>query len=131
MKEIELIGNNATQKDKGMYTVLELVLEMYERGLEFLPIDLYKSDATKFLVEEDGVRPPLSAIPSFGTVNAKNVAKAREDGKFSSKENLVSRAKIGKSALELLDKYGCTKGWIPTCCLSLYFRNSKAARSYL
>ena len=46
MKEIELQGNAATQKDKEMYPVLEIVFEMYERGLKFLPIDLYKSDAT-------------------------------------------------------------------------------------
>ena len=52
MKEIDLLGNNATQKDKAMYPVLELVLEMYERGLKFLPIDLYKSHATKFIPEE-------------------------------------------------------------------------------
>ena len=53
MKEIDLLGNNATQKDKAMYPVLELVLEMYERGLKFLPIDLYKSSATKFIPEEN------------------------------------------------------------------------------
>ena len=55
MKEIDLLGNNATQKDKTMYPVLELVLEMYERGFDFLPIDLYKSSSTKFIVEEDGI----------------------------------------------------------------------------
>ena len=110
----------ASNVEKDMITVLEVVNEMMERGIDFLPIDLYKSDATKFLVEEDGVRPPLSAIPTFGTVNAKNVARAREDGKFSSKENLVSRAKIGKSALELLDKYGCTKGMPNSSQVSLF-----------
>lgn len=119
MKKIES-NPEATAVEKDMITVLEVVNEMLERGIEFLPIDLYKSDATKFLVEDEGVRPPLSAIPSFGTVNAKNVVKAREDGKFSSKENLVSRAKIGKSALELLDKYGCTKGMPNSAQVSLF-----------
>ena len=70
MKEIDLQGNNATPKDKTMYPVLELVLEMYERGIKFLPIDLYKSSATKFLVEEDGIRPPLNSIAGLGTVAA-------------------------------------------------------------
>ena len=110
----------ASNVEKDMVIVLEVVNEMMERNIDFLPIDLYKSDATKFLVEEDGVRPPLSAIPTFGTVNAKNIAKARVDGKFSSKENLVSRAKIGKSALELLDKYGCTKGMPNSSQVSLF-----------
>ena len=111
---------NATPVEKSMVTVLEVVNEMMERKIKFLPIDLYKSDATKFLVEEEGIRPPLSAIPTFGTVNAKNIVKAREDGKFSSKENLVSRSKIGKIALELLDKYGCTKGMPNSSQVSLF-----------
>ncbi|MBR6689174.1 MAG: PolC-type DNA polymerase III [Clostridia bacterium] len=119
MKTIES-NPEASNVEKDMVTVLEVVNEMMERGIDFLPIDLYKSDATKFLVEEDGIRPPLSAIPTFGTVNAKNIAEARNDGKFSSKENLVSRAKIGKSALELLDKYGCTKGMPNSSQVSLF-----------
>ena len=53
MNEIERLGNNATQKDKGMYNILEYVLEMYKRGISFLPIDIYKSQATKFTMEKD------------------------------------------------------------------------------
>lgn len=53
MKEIDLAGNSATTKDKNMYAILELVLEMYERGINFLPMDLYKSHATKFQIEEE------------------------------------------------------------------------------
>ena len=119
MKNIES-NPEATNVEKDMVTVLEVVNEMMERNIDFLPIDLYKSDAVKFLVEEEGIRPPLSAIPTFGTVNAKNITKAREEGKFSSKENLVSRAKIGKTALELLDKYGCTKGMPNSSQVSLF-----------
>ena len=48
-----------------MYAILELVLEMYERGIKFLPMDLYKSHATKFQVEEGGIRPPLNSIPGL------------------------------------------------------------------
>ena len=52
MYELEMLGNNMSVKEKGMYTVLELVNEMYERGYEFLPIDLYKSDAKNFKIED-------------------------------------------------------------------------------
>ncbi len=65
MKEIDMQGNSASTKDKNMYAILELVLEMYERGIKFLPIDLYKSHSTKFLMEEDGIRPPLNSIPGL------------------------------------------------------------------
>ena len=52
MHELEMLGNNMSVKEKGMYTVLELVNEMYERGYEFLPIDLYKSDSKNFKIED-------------------------------------------------------------------------------
>ena len=82
MKEIDLAGNNATVKDKNMYAILELVLEMYERGYEFLPMDLYKSHSTKFLVEEGKIRPPLNSIPGLGTVAAEGIMKSREERKI-------------------------------------------------
>lgn len=65
MKELENLGNGMSVKEKGMYTVLEIVLEMYERGFKFLPIDLYKSHSTKFKVEDGAIRPPLSSIPGL------------------------------------------------------------------
>ncbi|MDD6796489.1 MAG: DNA polymerase III subunit alpha, partial [Clostridiaceae bacterium] len=73
MKEIKMMGNNASPKDQDMYDDMELVLEMYERGLKFLPIDLYKSDATKFKVEEDGIRPPFNSISGMGNVAAESI----------------------------------------------------------
>lgn len=82
MKEIDLQGNNASVKDKNMYAILELVLEMYERGFEFLPMDLYKSHSSKFLVEDGKIRPPLNSIPGLGTVAAEGIEKAREDRKI-------------------------------------------------
>lgn len=110
----------ATQTEKDTITVLEVVNEMLERGIEFLPIDIYKSDSTKFLVEDGKIRPPLSSIPTFGTVNAVNIVKARENGKFSSKENLLARAKLGKVGIELLDKCGCIKGMPASSQVSLF-----------
>ncbi len=67
MKEIDLQGNNAAKKDQDMYPVLELVLEMYERGIKFLPIDLYKSHWKNFKIEEDGIRPPINSISGLRT----------------------------------------------------------------
>ena len=65
MRELEMLGNAISTKDKNVYTILEIVLEMYERNIKFLPIDLYKSHATKFIMEEDGIRPPLNSIPGL------------------------------------------------------------------
>ena len=120
MKEIDLAGNSATTKDKNMYAILELVLEMYERGINFLPIDLYKSHATKFIVAEDGIRPPLNRTPGLGTVAAQGIDDAKKDGKFMSIDDMKIRSKIGKSVIELLDRVGCLKGMSQSNQMSLF-----------
>ena len=120
MKEIDLLGNSATPKDKTMYPILELVLEMYERGFEFLPMDLYKSDATKFIVEDNALRPPLNSIPGLGTVAALGIAEARKEGKFMSIDDLKIRSKVGNSVTDILKKYGCLKGMSQSNQMSLF-----------
>jgi DNA polymerase III subunit alpha, Gram-positive type len=110
MKEIDMMGNQAAPKDKDMYDDLELVLEMYERGIKFLPIDLYKSHATKFLVEEEGIRPPLNSIAGMGTVAAEGIYNAAQEKPFNTIEEVRKRSKIGNSALDLLRSFGCLRG---------------------
>ena len=120
MKEIEMMGNNATPKDKDMYDDLELVLEMYERGLRFLPIDLYKSHATKFQVEGDSLRPPLNSIAGLGNVAAEGIMKARQEEKIMSIDDLKIRSKVGDSVTELLRQFGCLEGMSQSNQLSLF-----------
>lgn len=110
MKEIDNLGNSAGNKEKNMYPILEIVLEMYERNIEFLPVDIYKSDATKFLVEKDGIRPPLSSLTGFGEVDANKLVEARKEEKFTSIEQMAGKARIGKVAVETLQKAGCLNG---------------------
>ena len=120
MKRIELLGQNATQKDSAMYETLEIVNEMYERGISFLPIDLYESSATRFRMEDEGIRPPLNSIPGFGTVAAQGVEEARKDGEFMSINDLKLRAKLGKSGIEMLSNAGCLKGMSQSNQMSLF-----------
>jgi DNA polymerase-3 subunit alpha (Gram-positive type) len=111
LKEIDALGNDASNKDKDMYDDLELVLEMYERGYKFLPIDLYKSHATQFKLEEDGIRPPLNSISGMGTVAAEGIYNAAHgEEELKSIDDLRKSAKIGNAAIELLKKFGCLKG---------------------
>ena len=81
MEELEKLGNSMSVKEKGIYTILEIVLEMYERGYKFLPIDLYKSHSTKFLIEDGAIRPPLASIPGLGNVAAESIYKAVQEEK--------------------------------------------------
>ena len=111
MNEIDTLGNAAAPKDKNMYPILELVLEMNERGIDFLPVDLYKSTVNKFVVEEDGIRPPFSSLTGFGEVDANKLVEAREKyGTFSSIEDMTIKAKLGKAAVETLRLSGCLDG---------------------
>ncbi|MDO4282010.1 MAG: PolC-type DNA polymerase III [Clostridia bacterium] len=110
MKEIDTLGNAAQPKDKNMYPILELVLEMNERGIEFLPVDLYQSDSVRFVLEDDGIRPPLSALTGFGEVDAEKVVNARKNYRFTSIEDMQMKSKIGKVAVETLQLAGCLDG---------------------
>jgi len=110
MKEIEIMGYDAAPKDKDMYDDLEIVLEMYERGFRFLSIDLYKSHATKFQLEEDGIRPPINSISGMGNVAAEGISIAAKEKIFNSVEDVRKRSKIGNAAIELLRKFDCLNG---------------------
>ena len=103
-----------------MYDDLELVHEMYERGFEFLPIDLYKSHSTKFQIEDGKIRPPLNSIAGLGNVAAESIYQARCEEPFECIEDMQARSKIGKSVTELLEKFGCLKGMTKSNQLSLF-----------
>ncbi len=105
--EIAVKGLEASVKEKSLMTVLELCLEMCERGFSFKRIDLYRSDAKQFIIDGDSLIPPFNAIPGLGTNAAENIVKAREGGEFLSKEDLQQRGKVSKTIMEFLDNHGC------------------------
>ncbi|WP_461204425.1 PolC-type DNA polymerase III [Clostridium sp. DL1XJH146] len=120
MNEIIEAGKSVTQKDKNLLTVLELVFEMYKRGIKLLKVDVYKSHAIKFLIEEDGIRPPLHSLAGVGINAAKGISAARKDGEFISKEDLRLRSKATKSVIETLSNHGCLNGLPETNQLCLF-----------
>jgi DNA polymerase-3 subunit alpha (Gram-positive type) len=120
MKDIENKGNEASPKEKSLLTVLEVTLEMYERGISFQKVDLYKSSATEFLVDGNTLIPPFNAVDGLGTNAALGIVSAREEGEFLSKEDLRERSKISKTVLEYLDQHGCLQGMAEKNQLSLF-----------
>lgn len=120
LQELYALGNQATVKDKGLITVLELAFEMYKRGFKMLKVDLYKSDATKFLIVDNALRPPLSSLQGVGVNAAKSIEEARKDGEFISKEDLRLRSKVSKTVIETLSNHGCLEGMSETNQLSLF-----------
>ena len=109
LANIEAIDNNedATAKDEDLLTTLEVVYEFYLRGLDFLPIDFYKSHATKFLIEDGKLRPPFVSISGLGENAAWDLMNSREGKQFISIEEIsASCPKVSKTHIQMLKDAG-------------------------
>ncbi len=113
-------NGTAAQKEEKLVPILEICIEMYERGIGFLPVDLYESDAVNFLDVEGGILPPLNALPGLGTNAAKSIAEARKNGRFKTVEDLRQRTGITKTNIELLEESGCLDGMAESDQVSLF-----------
>ena len=99
-------NKEATAKDESSFAMLQIINEMLARGIEVLPIDVYKSDAKRFLVENGKIRLPFAALSGVGEAAANALADAREDGEFISIEDFRVRSKVSKSVVDLLRDIG-------------------------
>ncbi len=106
IKELETNGNNLSQKEKNLLTILEVALEMYCRGIQLLPVDLEKSDAQQFLITPEGILAPFASLQGVGEQVAMNIVKAREERLFSSQEDLKSRGRVSSAVMDILMQHG-------------------------
>jgi len=120
VQEINAKGLDSTPKERNLLTVLEITLEMYERGFSIVKPDLYKSDATTFIIDGNTLIPPFNSIPSLGTNVARSVVEARKDGEFLSKEDLQQRGRVSKTVIEYMDSLGSLEGMPDANQLSLF-----------
>ena len=107
-------------KDKERATSLELVLEMNMRGIRFLPVDLYKSEVKRFVIEDGNLRCPFTSLSGLGESAALPIVQARKDGPFLSIEDLRIRAKVGQSTVDLLRAHGSLEGMSETSQISMF-----------
>ncbi len=105
-------GHDATAKEENMYVAMQVVNEMMARGVEFLPIDLYKSHATIYKLEDGKIRLPFMSMAGTGESAALALMKARDDGEgeYMSRDDLQQRSGISKSVMETLDACGALEG---------------------
>ncbi len=120
MDEIEALGRDATAKDKETASALQLVNECLVRGYRFLPVDLKKSHAKKFIPEPDGIRLPFNSIAGLGDTAAENIMHARDTEDIFCIEDLKNAAKLSKSVIECLEKNGVLKGMTQTNQLTFF-----------
>ena len=107
IKEIERQGYEASQKDRKLIPILELAMEMYARGFKFYPVDIYRSQTDKFLLEEGGLLIPFSSLPNVGSSAAQGIVTARNESDFISVEDFQQRTHLNKTAMEILRQYNC------------------------
>ena len=107
--------------EKDMMTTLEVCHEFYRRGFAFEPMDVYKSDATRFLVTETGLIPPFTSMPGIGEQAALSIVEERKNGKFLSAEELIVRCpKASKAVVELLEQIGALGSMPKTTQMTLF-----------
>ena len=110
MRKLSMKSAGMTANEKSLYTILELCLEMYERGITFLPVDLYKSHARKFQNIDGAILPPLNAFAGVGDAAADALMEAAKDGPFLSQDDLKNRSGANKAVIETLAENGVLKG---------------------
>ncbi|NLI93284.1 MAG: PolC-type DNA polymerase III [Peptococcaceae bacterium] len=120
IKEINDKGNAATPKDKNLQTILELAVEMYCRKIKLRKVNLWESDATRFLLTPEGLLPPFSSLQGLGKSAAASLAKLRDSDQIKCIEDLQSRGKLSKTVIEVLERHGCLEGLPDKNQLSLF-----------
>ena len=99
-------NNEASNVEVDLYTTLEIVNEMWERGFKFGKLDLYRSDATEFIIDGDTLIPPFVAMDGLGENVAKQLVRARQEGEFLSKTELRKRGGLSSTLVEKMDEMG-------------------------
>ena len=121
--KIREISNNpnATAKELDLLTTLEACYEFYKRGFTFANIDLYESDAVKFNITGNALRPPFVAISGMGETAARDLAEHRNDKEFVSIEDLsASCTKVSKTHIETLKEMGALRNLPETSQISFF-----------
>ena len=106
MKDYQKRWDSLSKKEQDTYKDMKIVQEMYARGFEFLPVDLYAAKAHRFQIVEDKLMPALDTIEGLGDKAADAVVLAARDGKFLSRDDFRNRTKVSKTVIDLMKDLG-------------------------
>ena len=95
-----------SKKEQDTLKDMKIVQEMYARGFEFLPIDLYQSKASRFEIVDGKLLPPFSSIEGMGAIAAEAVEAAAVDGPYLSRDDFRQRTKVSKTVIDLMNNLG-------------------------
>ena len=120
MANLRAKGKDMTKTEEDTIACLQIIVEALARGINFLHVDLYKSDSRRYIPEEDGIRLPFIALKGLGGSAADDLAKACKGCEFASREELADKAKISKSVMETLNRAGALEGLPESLQTSLF-----------
>lgn len=112
--------HEATAKDEAEYQTLQIVNEMMARKIEFLPVDIYKSEASMFTVEDGKIRLPFSSLPGVGETAAISLAETGKKTEYLSIEEMQIKTKVTKAVIETLKEVGILKNLPESSQMSLF-----------
>ncbi len=121
IRELDAKGRGATVKEQNKLATLQILNEARERGVVFLPVDLYKSAAKKFLMEDKQVRLPFTTLKGLGEAAAISLVESRAGGyRFMSKSDVQMHSGVSKGVMEILEDAGVLKGMAESNQVSLF-----------
>ena len=102
MRDYERRKDTLSKKEQDTYKDMRIVQEMYARGFEFMPVDIYRAKAHHFQIIDDKLMPSISTIDGLGDKAADAVVEAAKDGPFLSKDDFRQRTKVSKTVVDLM-----------------------------
>ena len=102
MKDYKKRMNELSQKDQAAYGDMKIVQEMYARGFDFIPIDIFSAHSRNFQIIEGKLMPSLSSIDGLGEKAADAIVEAAKDGPFLSRDDFRERTKVSKTVVDLM-----------------------------
>ena len=120
LAEYKSRSDSLSKKEQDTLRDMRIVQEMYARGFEFMPIDIYRAKARNFQIIDGKLMPSLSSIDGLGEKAADAIVFAAEDGKFLSKEDFINRTKVTKTVCDLMAELGILTGLPESNQLSLF-----------
>lgn len=112
--------DDLSNKEEGQLKDMRLVQEMYARGFEFMPIDLFKSHSRNFQIIDGKLLPPFKSIDGLGEAAADGIFEAAKSGPFLSKEDFINRSKVSRTSANLMADLGILRGLPESNQLSLF-----------
>ena len=120
IREYKSRQDRLSKKEQDTMKDMKIVQEMYARGLEFMPIDIYEAKATKFRIVDGKLMPPLSSIDGMGDKAAEAVEQAARDGRYLSKDDFRQRTKASKTVIDKMSELGLLSDLPESNQLSLF-----------